>query len=113
MVVQDEHQPASLEYEPVPPRVTYAPRFNGWWIILAMLPPVVYLHLGQLLSTSNYSSGGLYAAALWASLAIGARAVVGIVRRERSWTWLVYVPLYYFLPVIAREARDWAFKLGW
>ena len=109
----EEPQPMPLSYESPPPRGSWVPRFNGWWAVLASLPVFLFWWLPATRSTSDYSFDPKYTAAVWASIAIGVRAAVGIIRRERNWAWLLYLPLYVLLPEVAEVVTRYAFKFGW
>lgn len=106
-------EPLPLSYASPPARVSWVPKFNGWWVVLASLPVFLFWWLPSTRSTSSFSGNPEHTAVTWASLAIGVRAVVGIIRRERNWAWVVYLPLYFVLPIVAGAAASYAFRYGW
>ncbi len=113
MEFSDKREPMPLDYEPSSPKGRWAPRFNGWWLVLAMLPVFVFWFLPKTRSTDGFTVVPKYSAARWAAFAIGIRAAVGIIRRERTWVWVIYPPLYFLLPGVAKIATESAFRYGW
>jgi hypothetical protein len=77
-------------------------RFNGWWIVLALLPYLLLSFLPSMRRTSG-STDPLIHALHWSFIAIGMRAVIGIIRQERSWTWAVYLVLFPALLLVADQ----------
>ena len=88
---------------------------NGWWIVLALLPLFLFL---STISSHDPSHSPPYSKSVassvfWANLAVGVRAVVGVLRRERSRVWVVYLALYIVLPAFADMAKTYAVRQGW
>jgi hypothetical protein len=90
-------------------------RINGWWIVLGLLPVILLLSAFSFPDPSHSPRYGkaVSASVSWSFLAIGVRAVIGILRRERSRAWLVYLLLYVLLPVLAGTLKEYSLRLGW
>ena len=91
------------------------PRINGWWVGLALLPVcLLFLNVARTDPSHSPRYGKAVSGSLsWTFLAIGLRAVVGIIRRERTRVWMAYLLLYILLPIAAGIAATYAVQHGW
>jgi len=77
-----------------------------WGIALVLCVGVVFEVFGSLRRTSG-STDPQIDALNWAWSALALRAVVALVRRERTWWSLAYIALFFVLPFIAEVTTNW------
>jgi hypothetical protein len=109
------NRPEPLSYATPPLRAVRVPGINGWWVILALLPVFLFLvNVARRDPSHSPRYGKAVSASLsWTFIAMGVRAVVGIIRRERTRVWTVYLSLYILLPIAADMAATYAVRHGW
>lgn len=80
-------------------------RPSGWWIVLALIALSPIIQIPSVMCTCAFGSAKASALAS-ADLAIGIRAVIALLKRDRSHNWILYVLLYvaliYITPLIAQ-----------
>lgn len=76
-----------------------------WWIALLLCVGMIFV-VGGFRPSSPYGQVLNYAVN-WAWAAVAVRAVVGIVRGDRTWWSLLYLLLVFMLPIIALATAEW------
>jgi len=77
-----------------------------WAIALVLSAGMVFEVFGSLRRTSG-STNPQIDSLNWAWSAIALRAVIGLVRRQRTWWSLAYVTLFFALPFITEASVKW------
>ena len=77
----------------------------GWWIILALVIIAPLIQIPFVACMCAYGSAKVNAIGC-ADIVIGIRAIIGLLKRDRSNNWIIYLILYfaliYITPLIAR-----------
>jgi hypothetical protein len=96
--------PVVLEYQPVQQR--RRSRLTGWdWSLMVAMLLVLVVFPGMWKpSTGN--------ACYWVGMALAGRVVVGVVMRDRSRWWMLYLGLLLATPWLVDAASD-AIRHGW
>jgi len=80
---------------------------RGWFAVLLLFFPAAFVQ-ASFLACACAAGSAKANAALFADLAIIARALVGLIQRDRSRTWVVYAILYVLIIPITSYAVGWA-----
>ena len=76
----------------------------GWAAALAMFPLFAFVLLPPFRRT--HGGNAEVDAVFWAFFAVAVRAAVALVLRNRSRWWLLYIALYFLLPIVAAVASE-------
>ena len=97
-----------LEYQPVQRR--RRSRLTGWdWsLIVAVLwlVPLTSRNGNELFSAEMRT-------AMWGGVVLAGRMVVGVVKRDRSWWWILYLGLDLAMPWLVFEFAHYVITRGW